>query len=399
MKEEITYQTLFDIAQLIAKEMAQKLDEEEKTALEKWLAASPRNRCLYQKIIDHENRRHKQQEFNSYPIGIGWEKFRVKKHRQNQQRALRLLGQCAAILILAFSAGYYLWPSSPAAFVPITQTPIPPGSNRAQLLLANGECIDLVCHQGEIATGTYETKIRNQNNLLIYEDPDGQSLQVHEAEILYNEICVPRCGEYQLKLSDGTLVHLNSMSSLRYPVRFSGARREVILKGEAYFKVAPDNKHPFIVMTAGHNITVLGTEFNVSAFEDEEAIRTTLVKGRVKIDGSIFVEPVILYPNQQFIYDKTGQQGSVRPIDVSYYTAWKNGRFRFRDVRLEEIMRTIKRWYDVEVVYADPETKDYTFGLNFSRNETIDPLLRIFQENGKIKIKADNNRLIITKGR
>lgn len=398
-EEEISYQKFFDIAQLIAKEMAEKLDEEERAALEKWRDASSANRCLYRKIIDHENCRRKQQEFHSYPLGIGWEEFRAKKRRRHQQRALRLLGQYAAILILAFSAGYYLWPANPPAFVPIAQTSILPGSNRAQLLLANGEYIDLSFHQGEIAPGTYETKICNQNNLLTYEDPDVHFRQAPETEILYNEICVPRCGEYRLKLSDGTVVHLNSMSSLRYPVCFAGTRREVILKGEAYFKVAPDNKHPFIVKTTGHDITVLGTEFNVSAFEDEESVRTTLVKGRVKIDGPIFAEPVILYPNQQFLYDKTEQQGVVRPIDVSYDTAWKDGRFRFRDIRLEEIMRTIERWYDVEVVYADPETKDYTFGLNFSRNETIDPLLRIFQENGKIKIKADNNRLIITKGR
>lgn len=215
----------------------------------------------------------------------------------------------------------------------------------------------------------------------------------------YNEVIVPKGGEYQLVLSDGTLVYLNSMTKVRFPERFSEKCREVEVCGEAFFEVTKNKDVPFIVKTGAYEITVLGTKFNVTAYADEHVITTTLVEGAVSISGKCIGEARTLRPNEQLVLDQTSGGVEVRKVDVNYYTAWKDGMFRFRDVRLEEIMRVVERWYDMTVVYEDESVKDLHFGFNMSRLETIEPLLNIFELNGKIKITKEGKVLKIKRGR
>ena len=210
---------------------------------------------------------------------------------------------------------------------------------------------------------------------------------------------MPKGGEYQLVLSDGTLVYLNSMTKIRFPERFSEKCREVEVCGEAFFEVAKNKHVPFIVKTGAYEITVLGTKFNVSAYADEHVTTTTLVEGAVSISGKCIGEARILRPNEQLVLDRENGTVNVKNVDVSYSTAWKDGMFRFRDVRLEEIMRVVERWYDMTVMYEDASVKDLCFGFNMSRHETIEPLLDIFELNGKIKISKEGKILKIKCGR
>lgn len=144
---------------------------------------------------------------------------------------------------------------------------------------------------------------------------------------------------------------------------------------------------------------MLGTKFNVTAYADEHVITTTLVEGVVSISGKCIGAARTLWPNEQLVLDQTSGGVEVRKVDVNYYTAWKDGMFRFRDVRLEEIMRVVERWYDMTVVYEDESVKDLHFGFNMSRLETIEPLLNIFELNGKIKITKEGKVLKIQRGR
>ncbi len=217
--------------------------------------------------------------------------------------------------------------------------------------------------------------------------------------LVYNEVSVPKGGEYQLMLSDGTLVYLNSMTRIRYPVKFSGDTRDVELEGEAYFEVTRNEEKPFIVRTACYDVTVLGTQFNITAYGDEELTSTTLVQGAVAISGKGVTGAKRLRVDERFVLDRATGKERVEKVDVSYYTAWKDGKFRFRDVRLEEIMRVVERWYDVTVEYDGDEVKDFRFGFNMSRHETIEPLLRIFELNGKVKIDRIGKVLKVKRGR
>ena len=266
---------------------------------------------------------------------------------------------------------------------------------RAELVLPSGEVVDLVARSGVISRGE-NTVINNEGKTLSYKNTGNQAPM---DSLRYNEVIVPKGGEYQLVLSDGTLVYLNSMTKVRFPERFSEKCREVEVCGEAFFEVTKNKDVPFIVKTGGYEITVLGTKFNVTAYADEHVITTTLVEGVVSISGKCIGAARTLWPNEQLVLDQTSGGVEVRKVDVNYYTAWKDGMFRFRDVRLEEIMRVVERWYDMTVVYEDESVKDLHFGFNMSRLETIEPLLNIFELNGKIKITKEGKVLKIQRGR
>ena len=219
-----------------------------------------------------------------------------------------------------------------------------------------------------------------------------------EANLVYREVCAVRGEKLLVLLPDGSRVWLNADSKLTYPEQFAKYNRNVTLEGEAYFEVAKDAARPFIVKTFHYNIEVLGTRFNVADYDNDMSVHTTLVEGKVAVSGP-GVRQRILQPNEQFVLDKNTGKQEIKTVDVSYIVAWKDAGFRFRDVRLEDIMHAIERWYDVTVFYENQEVKDYRFGFNVGRDESIDPILRIFEANGRIKIDRNGKVLRIRRGR
>ena len=191
---------------------------------------------------------------------------------------------------------------------------------------------------------------------------------------VYNKVEIPRGGEYALVLSDGTKVHLNSMSSLRFPVAFTTGKREVELQGEAYFEVSKTGQ-PFIVNVNGMQVEVLGTTFNISAYPNEE-YQTTLVNGSVRVSAEKG-ESLILKPSQQATIVSGGNSIQVRTVDISFYTSWVKGKINFKDQRLEDIMKILSRWYDMNVVYENEGLKNIRFGCNLNRYEEILSLIHI----------------------
>ena len=302
----------------------------------------------------------------------------------------------AAILLISSGAAIYGVLHSGEETVSLADlNAITPGGTRAELVLPSGEVIDLVEKSGVILHGE-NTVINNEGKTLSYKNTGNQA---PVDSLRYNEVIVPKGGEYQLVLSDGTLVYLNSMTKIRFPERFSEKCREVEVCGEAFFEVAENKRVPFVVKTDAYEITVLGTKFNVTAYADEQVATTTLVEGAVSISGKCIGEAKALRPNEQFVLDRVSGSVEIKNVDVNYYTAWKDGMFRFRDVRLEEIMHVVERWYDMTVVYEDESVRDLHFGFNMSRLETIEPLLNIFELNGKIKITKEGKVLKIKRGR
>lgn len=259
------------------------------------------------------------------------------------------------------------------------KTKIIPGSNKAILTLQDGSTIVLDdAKNGTVAKQGNATVIKTANGQLVY-----SGAQSVPGKVMYNTMSTPRGGQYQLTLPDGTGVWLNSASSITYPTAFVGTERKVTITGEAYFEVAKDKTRPFHLKAGNQNIEVLGTHFNVMAYADEEAIKTTLVEGSVKVsqNGS----SNILKPGEQSV-NKDGDF-DIGPAALDEALAWKNGYFKFNRIGLKAIMRQLSRWYDVEIVYQG-RIKDDEFVGTIGRSENIMQALHLLElTNVHFKIK------------
>lgn len=390
----------FEIAKKIAHVLSGDCSEENKSSLDEWLSESEDNRNLYEHILDGRNGEKYQKKAVRFDKSVGWEKLSEKRYRkpagrqmQMRHRVLRWAAVVSLVCGVGVAAVLY-WGQKMEAGKQVVQNEVVQGGTRAMLTLADGKVVDLEKTRGGIVEKQSATNIYNQGDNLIYEDSLVQTVE----DVVFNKVTVPRGGEFKLTLSDGTVVYLNSETVLSYPVRFVGETREVELHGEAYFEVAKDVVKPFVVKTSRYNIEVLGTHFNVADYENDAFVHTTLVEGKVAVSGP-GVRQRVLQPNEQFVLDKNTGRQEVKTVDISYLVAWKDSRFRFRDVRLEDIMHAIERWYDVTVFYENQEVKDYRFGFNVGRDESIDPLLRVFEANGRIKIDRNGKVLRIRRGR
>lgn len=270
------------------------------------------------------------------------------------------------------------------------QSIITPGRNRAILTLADGNKLDL----DDTRTG----KISKQGASVLSKTADGKLSYGTDLDmpskntVAYNKIETPRGGQYQLTLADGTVVWLNAGSSLRYPTTFPGKDRIVELTGEAYFQVARNEEKPFSVMLNGMKVEVLGTHFNVMAYEDENTIETTLLEGSVKLSKA--GSNKILMPKQQGSLSRGASDFKIQTVNTENVVAWKNGFFKFDDENIESIMRKVARWYDVEVSYKG-NLKQQNFGGTVPMFKDIDHLLTTLELTGTVHFKIDGRRITV----
>ena len=217
-----------------------------------------------------------------------------------------------------------------------------------------------------------------------------QAMVSGKKELTYSEVIVPRGAEYQLTLADGTRVILNSESSIRFPDEFHTNERRVFLHGEAYFQVAHDESCPFLVEAEAVTVKVLGTEFNVKAYQKND-VSATLVTGRVRVAAG--TDSLVLKPGQQCeVKDNTL---TVREADLVSVLAWKNGEFVFKDVTLEKMMNELSRWYDMEVEYEAESLKMDRYYIYVERSKTLEEVLDKVALTGKIKYKIHGKKVIV----
>ncbi|MCR8668939.1 DUF4974 domain-containing protein [Aestuariibaculum sp. M13] len=264
-----------------------------------------------------------------------------------------------------------------------------PGIDKAVLTLEDGT--EVVLENGVIYESNYAT---SKGQEIVY-----NAIKESE-EIVYNYLTIPRGGQYRIELSDGTQVWLNSETKLKYPVSFiDGKVREVeLVYGEAYFDVSSSILHKgskFKVFTKDQEIEVLGTEFNVKAYMDENYIYTTLVEGKVALNTSNLRE--LLKPNQQATFSLIDDDITVEEVDVYYETAWKKGMFAFKNKTLKEIMKVLSRWYDVDVVFEDKTLEDVQFKGVVNKNQNMDLILTLIKNTKYIKAYEIKNNTIILK--
>ncbi len=267
-----------------------------------------------------------------------------------------------------------------------------PGTSKAILMMADGK--EVVLEQGQNLNILLNERVRvaTSNRGIVYEE-HGKGVVTEE----YNKLTTPIGGEYSLVLSDGTKVFLNADSELKYPVEFSDGKRIVDLKGEAYFEVHKDSLRPFVVRMNGAEVTVLGTSFNVNTYGDDGQIYTTLVNGSVRVSSVKNGQAEVLKPGMQSVMDVQSGQLTVREVDVEPYVAWREGRFVFRAMTLDLIMRQLQRWYDFEVFYQNPELKDYEFRGVIKRDMDLDKVLSVIKVTTNVDFEVKGKVITIIK--
>ncbi|GAC1591523.1 MAG: hypothetical protein NVS3B19_12650 [Ginsengibacter sp.] len=326
-------------------------------------------------------------------------------HFEQRAKLFKLLKVAAAVIILVLSTTMYFYFNKKTENtlarkenkVRPYKKDILPGSNKATLLLADGSTIILDDVKNGALTQQGNSKVVKINGKLAYNSSGSNA-----NEILYNTITTPRGGQYQIELSDGSQVWLNAASSLHFPTAFTGKERKVEIIGEAYFEVAKNKDKPFIVTANGAEVQVLGTHFNVMAYNDEAALKTTLLEGSVKfVNGST---SNILKPGQQSQLTKDGQLKLLSNVDVNAVVAWKNGFFHFENADIETVMKQLSRWYDVELIYQDKAGLDYPnkkvrdlLHADIPRNTKLSDVLKALEIAGGAKFEIEGKKIIIEK--
>lgn len=384
----------FDIARLIAGYLSGEITPEEQIKLDAWRKASDTNEALYQKICSDENYKQHAVNQQQYDIATGWseveKRIKGKKRRGVYMNFLRYASIILLPMLIATLSLYYTPANQSHDNERLLAAPhILPGEAKAILTLDNGQIVYLDKNATkEKQTQLSGSRIQVDSTTLNYRLAQKQAAQNSP---IYNKVEIPCGGEYALVLNDGTKVRLNSISSLRFPVVFGAGSREVELTGEAYFEVAKSGQ-PFIVHTKGMKIEVLGTTFNISAYPGEE-YQATLISGSVKVNSERG-ESLILKPSQQASLSPESGNMKVRTVDVAFYTSWVKGKIYFKDQRLEDIMKTLSRWYDIDVKYANEEVKNARFGCHVDRYEEITPFVELLEATKNVKISIEHKTII-----
>lgn len=301
----------------------------------------------------------------------------------------------AAIVLLAGSGVYYYMNTvSPRkTFTAVNNVladtaDIAPGTNKAILTLANGDVVTLDS-AGNQVINQGQTLVRQQNGQLQY------AVQGNSDAVVYNTLSVPRGGQFNIILPDGSHVWLNAASSMRYPTAFNGSRREVEIQGQGYFEITPNARQPFFVKVNDMEVQVLGTRFDVMAYADEKSINTTLIEGLVNVKHGSHEER--LRPGQQAIVDPATGNMVVRPADVDQVIAWKTGFFEFDNASLADILRQLSRWYDIDISYNQAGNEG-RFGGRISRSLPLSDILHMLEANGPT-FSLSGRKLTVTSGK
>lgn len=332
-----------------------------------------------------------EQEADRIYAGVEDKLFREDRSGSHSGRILMRysLAACALIVIVFVSKYFLTERNAPANQVAVETAvhDVAPGSDKAILTLADGRKLLL----NASATG----KLADQGGAAINKTAEG--MLVYETELMAagtkavnNTVTVPRGGKWALTLSDGTKVWLNSASSITYPTTFDGPDRHVSITGEAYFEVAHNAKKPFKVSFNDQLVEVLGTHFNINAYDDEPSNQTTLIQGSVSISKG--KNTVILKPGEQASVTKNVIE-VVKDADIERTLAWREGLFLFDRTELQNAMREISRWYDIDVVYQG-DVKNDVFNGRISRHNKLSQILKVL-ELGDVHFRVDGKKVIV----
>ena len=376
------------IADIIFAYIKGTITESELGELTEWMDAAEDHRELFQQIITSVSYQNKEAVYRRFDSYYDFDRLRgaIRERKRNMWKYVA----AAAVIALPLLVTLLLQIRQEGIFPEgrMREISLLPGKSMATLTLSDGSSKALSPENFDLMDGSKR----------IVNDPGGLSYQVEDTsecmETAYNEITVPRGGEYKVTLDDGTRIWVNSESYIRFPVVFHGDERRIWVSGEVFLEVTKDSERPFVVNTEKLDIKVLGTQFNVRAYPDEKCIQTTLVEGRVQVDNSLG-KVAVLAPSEQLLYNAQNGKHEVREVDTELYVSWKDGVYVFVSQRLEDIMLLISKWYDVDVFYQNSTVKDIIFSGRLKRYENAETLLKVFERLGGVRFSIQGKTVIV----
>ena len=381
-----------NIVQLIQLYLTGDLSEEEKVKLEDWIRGDSSRKRLFDEICEERNVVRDLEVYERVNKESAWEKV-VCRGNIKLQHSPRRLGWyrwvAAVMLPVMVAAGYFIREMKRDSLQQgVEIASIEPGKSKAILRLGNNRVLEITKEREthvDVAEGIAAT---NNSSGMIYPE------QVTTGKTEYNVLEMPRGGEYTVTLSDGTVVHLNSGSELRYPVAFGAERREVFLSGEGYFEVVKDSVRPFFVNADKLKIRVYGTSFNVNTY-DLENIQTVLVEGKIGIQTMNMNTEYMVKPGQLALYNQEKGTMEILNVDVQLYVAWKDHEFMFDDESLEKIMNRLSLWYDVDVFFQTASLKQLHFTGHLGRYDDISHILDAISGVTQVKFSVKGRTIIV----
>lgn len=363
---------------------------EDNMQFQHWLNEDTENRKLYRSLKEgnqNDDMFNKDRVFNTISTKLCLDI--EKKIPLHQRKWFKYTVSSIAVVALFIAGGYFTFHENR---IPekVEKNIFDPGSKKAYLLSTHGEKIDL----------SESFEVKKEDGTVISNNSEGvisfrQTKPVKKA-IEQQIIFVPKSGEYELVLSDGTKVFLNSESQLTFPSYFEGSTRYVELLGEAYFEVTKDTK-PFIVQTPDLTIEVLGTSFNINAYQTNPYVNATLVEGSIRLHLPEKQETLLLQPQHNFRLDKLSDEISVQQVNTDIYTAWVNGEFIFRNQPLHEIFSQLERWYDFKIIYESPDIGKMRFTGSAEKARSLNYLLDQIQAVTDIQYRPEGDKIILYK--
>lgn len=307
------------------------------------------------------------------------------------------VGAAAAVVVLCISLmPGVLLKEAPQGLDSVAQVEtdsVQPGGSRAILTLASGEQVILNKNSTQRIDAESGVVIHLEGGKIEYEG----TTKGEATKEVFNDIYIPRGGEFYLVLDGGTKVWLNADTRLRYPVKFLGNERKVFLTGEAFFDVAKDEKHPFKVVSPLSEVTVLGTTFDICAYADSPEVLVTLVSGKVEMEAKETGQSVVLRPGEQGVLKYEGNGLSKHEVDVSLFCSWKDGILVVKQMRLEDILNRLSRWYDVDVVWTNESLKDLIFSGEIMKYSELREILDVIETTKGVHFKMDGRSVIVSK--
>lgn len=381
----------FEIARIIQKSLKGKLSESEERQLSGWRKVSDENERAFQRMISEDFYTIGMEKLEMYDSRVAYGRFLQKKYQQRRKRRFLINMARVVAVALPFVIALVLYVGlnreEEQMVRPSLASNILPGTSKAVLTLANGQMIPLGKEATDSTIITDGTQISASGSGVTY------ASGVESESVVYNKLEIPRGGEFCLTLSDGTRVWLNSETSIQYPVAFGAKERRVFVQGEAYFEVAKDAKKPFTVQFMSSSVTVLGTSFNIRAYPEEKRSQTTLAEGSVRIysPGS----SMLLKPGEQAEVSALSGEMVKQEVEVKNFTSWKDGRFVFEQQPLEDIMRTLERWYDIRVIFKDEGAKRISLSGNMKRYGDFSQVMKMLQMTGDVRFELHGNDVYI----
>lgn len=373
---------------LIVKYITNQANLEEIELLTQWLKDDYHHQTLFKEFVKVNHAI--DNVMNSFDSEEA-KKLLLQKIKPQKSKAIKFNFQSylkyAAILLLCLSGFYFYQRNND---VPTQNT---------SLLIPKEEAITLQMDNGtvHIINPKDTTNLTNTNGEIIGKQYKSKLRYADEAladDLQYNTLKIPYGKKFEVELSDGTIVHLNSGSALKYPVKFiAGATRHVFLTGEAYFEVTKNKKMPFVVSANKMDVKVLGTHFNISAYQDEEAITTTLVEGKVAVEVNDL--KTILIPSQQLSYTIANQETTLKNVNTKNVVSWKNGVFMFDDVSLLHATKQMSRSYNIPIVIQNKNIENFKLSGSISRNQKLEDILMALKNLNNISYEIKNNTVYL----